>query len=676
MLAWLVAAASIALPTPAHAAIQQEPPASDEPPPEEPDCDPDDPDDPDCEPPAIRIIGAGGGGGSGSGVTFDWNGPGRLDYGIYDHGCKNIPDELGRLIRANQPLIASVMPQALQWDGALAAVRARIAAEPAMRAAYEAARDLDPKADMPLDLAATDVSLAQLFASVEKSPDNPMRLFNLAGALSREGMANEALAITARIRALGKLPDMPLDINDAAALDYQEGYAEMLRGNLAAAKSRFGSVIGQEPFLNSAAHSLALIQSHEGAGTAARATYQAGMWRFKPKYLVACGGSVDDVRPPVDDMFDTSMGVEPRLVEFWHPDKATDLEPFYKQMGALAQSRMAIVEPLRQRMIAMGDNARFAGGTGDPYDDWAEKLTQLISGLDEDEPYVLQAQDALESARRVAGRIAGENQVFVLERVVQLAMQPGNHCPTYRSLISNGIQGVLPHAERLEAAFREYARVWYKMATGLTSNIGDPEWFEYNDVALRAELESMNLGMLVEIMGLYGFPADLVKECPEEFVDMFAAQVPPAEPADPCTELFGNMTLKHTIAMPKGAPGPKFDVEVGCKEIKVDGEFNMVNVSHGPLGLQMGARTSASFKRGQGFDMFLGVGADAKAFGRSGSAQAGAFVSGDANGLTDLGGRTKLNRVDGTKESMDFGLMAKPTAAPRGPPIRNFRPGP
>jgi hypothetical protein len=254
---------------PSQASAQQDPPPADEPPSsdepsDEPDnrCDPDDPGDPDCR---IYIVGAGGGGGSLGGVTFDWNGPGRLDYGVYDHGCKNIPDELGRLLRMNQPLIASVTPQAMQWDGALAAVRARIAADPAMTKAYEIASSLEARDEMALDLASSDISL-----------DSPLALFNLAGALNRAGMANEALAVTARIRALGKPPVLPLEVNGAAALDYQEGYAEMLRGNLAAAKSRLSSVIGQEPFLNSAAHSLALIQSHEGAGGAARATYQAG----------------------------------------------------------------------------------------------------------------------------------------------------------------------------------------------------------------------------------------------------------------------------------------------------------------------------------------------------------------------------------------------------------------
>ncbi len=644
------------------------------PPPEEEICKPDDPDtadNPECNPP-IRVIGSGAGG-SGAAVTFNWNGPGRIDYGIYDHGCLDYADEFKRLVIANQGLIGSVTPQATSWDQALATMRARLD-EPLMRAVYDAAMDPESKSELTLAVADPDTSLVQLLAAVEKAPDHPTRLFNLAGALNRNGMPNEALAVLARIRELGKPPDPTLGVNPAAAMDYQEGYAEMLRGNLAVATTRFQSTIGQEPFLNAASHSLALIQAHQGNG-AAQETYRAGMWRFKPKYLIVCGGT--DVRPPVDDMYDTSMGKDGKLVEFWHPEIATELKAFFEQVGALAQSRLDIAEPLKQRMIVMGDNARFAG-TDDPYDAWASKLTQLIWGIDEQEPYLLQQQEKVDRAIRNAERIAGHNQAFVLRRVVELVGQPGNHCPTYRSLISQGIQGVRPHAERVEAEMREYARIYYKMETGLASNIGDPEWFEYNDVAFRAELESMNAGMLAMIMVYYGFPADLVIECPEEFVEMFAPQVPPAPPPDPCEQVLGSMTIKHTVALPKGVPGPKFDVEIGCKEIKVDGGFDIVSASSpgGHLALNMGARTSMSFKKGQGFDMFLGVGADAKAFGHSGNVNAGAFVSGDANGLTDLGGRVKQNRVDGTRETMDFGLMAKPTTASRGPQIRNFRAAP
>jgi hypothetical protein len=544
-----------------------------------------------------------------------------------------------------------------------------------MRAFYDAARDNDGKSVIPLVLSDPDVALAQLFASVEESPEHPTRLFNLAGALNWNGMPNEALAVLARIRKLGKLPDPTLEVNASAALDYQEGYAEMLRGDLAAAKGKFGSTISQEPFLNAASHALALVQAQEG-NAAAQVTYRNGMWRFKPKYLVVCGGpGSTDVRPPVDDLFDTSMGKHVALVEFWHPEIATELKPFFEQIGALAESRMAILEPLKQRMVAMSNNPRFANAADDPYDAWAEKMSQLISSLDEDEPYVLQAQKKVDAALQTAGKVSAENQAFVLQRVVELVGQPGNHCPTFRSLVSQAIQGVRPHAERAEAAQREYTRIWYKMATGLLSNIGDPEWYESIDVGLRAEIEGMNLGMLTHTAGLYGFPADLVRECPEEFVQMFAQQVPPAPPADPCTEILGNNTLNHKIAMPKGVPGPKFNVSIGCKEIKVDGEFSLISASSpgGVASLDLGARTSMSFKKGAGFDMFLGVGADAKIHTLSGSAQAGAFVSGDANGLRDVGGRVKQNRVDGTKDTMDFGLMAKPSTAPRGPTIRAFR---
>lgn len=597
-----------------------------------------------------------------------------MDFGVYDHGCLDYADEFQRLVGLNRGLVGSVPSRAVTWDQALAAVRGRLD-EPLMRAFYEAARDNGGKSVIPLVMSDPDVGLAQLFASVEKSPEHPTRLFNLAGALNQNGMPNEALAVLAHIRGLGKLPDPTLGVKASAAMDYQEGYAEMLRGNLAAAKAKFGSTIAQEPFLNAASHSLALVQAQEGSG-AAQVTYRNGMWRFKPKYLVVCGdpGSTD-VRPPVDDMFDTSMGKDVALVEFWHPEIATELKPFFEQMGALAESRMAILEPMKARMIALSDNPRFANSDDDAYDAWAEKMSQLISSLDEYEPYVLQAQKKVDAALEAAGKVSAENQAFVLQRVVALAGQPGNHCPTFRSLISQGIQGVRPHAERAEAAQREYARIWYKMATGLLSNIGDPEWYESIDVGLRAEVEAMNLGMLAHTMGLYGFPADLVVECPEEFVQMFAPQVPPAPPADPCTELLGNNTLNHKIAMPKGVPGPKFNVSIGCKEIKVEGDFSLISASSpgGVASLDLGARTSMSFKKGEGFDMFLGVGADAKLHTLSGSAQAGVFVSGNANGLTDTGGRVKLNRVDGTKETMDFGLMAKPSTAPRGPPIRQFR---
>jgi hypothetical protein len=630
---------------PTLAASQDEPapraaPDPAPPPPRDGTCDNDLAGDPDC---LIHIIA--GAGSAGGAVSFNWNGPGRIDYGVYDTGCLDYEREFRQLVGANKGLIGSVAPQATSWEQTLERVRAGVA----------------------------DPFLGALLADVEQAPDDPMKLFNFAGALNRYGMVNEALAVTARIRALGPAPAQPLEINAAAALDYQEGYALMLLGNLVAAKSKFGSTIASEPFLNQASHALALIQAQEG-NPAASTTYRDGMWRFKPKYLVICGDpGTSDVRPPVDDMYDTSMGKDVRLVEFWHPEIASELAPFFEQIGALAESRTPPFESLKQRMVEMSTDPRYATDRDDPYDAWAENLSQLINGLDEYEPYVLQAQAKLDAAMKAAGEVSAENQAYILERVVAMVGQPGNHCPTYRSLISQGIQGVRPHAEAAEAAANEYARIWYKMATGLASNIGDPEWFEQIDVGLRAEIEARNLGLLATMAGLYGFPADLVRECPEEFVQMFAPQVPPAPPADACDQLMGNMKLQHSFGMPQGAPGPKIDVSVGCNEIQVKAKWNVVSVS-APGGLaefEMGARAEGTFTRGKGFDIFAGVGADTSIAGVSGSARSGVFMSGDAVGLTDAGGRVKLD--NGTTDTMDFSLMAKPATPRRGPPLHKYR---
>lgn len=647
----------------------------------------------DDTPPQCRILVTGTGGGGSSAATFNWNGPGRLDFGIYDHGCLNYGDEFRELVNDNKGLIGSVAAQDVSWEETLERLRAR-ASEPKFKAGYKTAGDILAEKATPEAGAATSIglgeseaALAQLFAMVEKSPDDAGALFNLASALSINALPNESLAVIARIRTLKERPALPLGVDAGAALDYQQGYAEMLRGNLAAAKAAFQKTIAQEPFINEAAQGLALIQAHEGNAAQGKRTYLGGMWRFKPKYLIACGDvGVEDVRPPVDDMFDTSMGVEGKLVEFWHPDIAGNLEPFFKMVGALSTSTLARAEPLRQRMVALGNNPRFAGGTEDPVDAFSEKMSQLIAGLDENEPYVVKERDAVDRAMRAAERIAGQNMSFVLERVNQLAMQGGNHCPTYRSLISQGIQGVRPYAERVEAAQREYARVWYKMATGLNSNIGDPEWFEYNDVALRAELETMSAGLLATISAYYGFPADLVRECPEEFVEVpYGLEEVPE--GDRCKEIFGNLKVKQSVGMPEGLPGPKFTAEVSCDSIKAEGEFNILEGNYGALGTSMGGHASAEFRKGGEFLLFTGPKVDASVaggLGGEGSVKTGAFIKGNRDGLEDLGGRIELegraNVLSGSvagKDEMDFGLLSPPAKpVQRGPPIRTPKPRP
>ena len=173
------------------------------------------------------------------------------------------------------------------WQQTLDNLRARLS-DPKIQAGYETGNKLatektaaDVGVPATLALGEPEAALGQLYAAVEKSPDNAGTLFNLAAALSINGLANESLAVIARIHSLNRTPALPLGVNADAALDYQEGYAEMLRGNLAAAKTGFQKAMGQEPFINEAAHGLALIQAHEGNAAQGKHTYLGGMWRLR-----------------------------------------------------------------------------------------------------------------------------------------------------------------------------------------------------------------------------------------------------------------------------------------------------------------------------------------------------------------------------------------------------------
>jgi hypothetical protein len=642
--------------------------------------------------PEIRIIGTGGGGGGSGAVTFDWDGPDTVAYGIYDHGCLPWVQEFEQLVDRGRPLVGSVRPAARTWQATLAAARG-VLNEPKGKAGYAAVKEFASLKRPDLFSAGAAVSLmngdpeaalAQLLAGVEQAPDDPDLLFNFAASLAQRELPNESLAAIQRLRGLKQLPSLPDGVDPEAALAYMTGYNQMLLGQLADAKANFGRTIAQGPYLYEAKRALALVQAHEGNTGQAKDTYLAGMWRFTPKQLVFCGGSrEDDVRPPVDDMFDTSMGVDGKLVDFWLPDKASDLARFLEMAGSLATERLGRAEPLKQRMIAMGDNPKFAD-TDTPYNAWADKMTQLISGLDENEPYVLAAKDTVDRAFEQAGQVSGTNQAFVLERIVELSVTPGNHCRTFRSLISSGIQGVLPHAERLEAAQREYARVWYKIATGLNAKIGDPEWHEYNDVALRAEIESMNAGLLSEMMSLFAFPTDVVMECPEDPPaegDMLGQ--PPAPPGSPCDQIFGDLKISHSFEVPGRTGGPKIGYEVGCEKISANIEYDLLSSSASGFGTALGGFASVEIGRKGDYSIFAGARGEASGPGASGGIKSGLYLEGNNGGVTEVGGRVSLEAKAGfgklsksASDDMKFNLLPDPPKASRGPGLKAFDPGP
>ena len=177
-----------------------------------------------------------------------------------------------------------------------------------------------------------------------------------------------------------------------------------------------------------------------------------------------------------------------------------------------------------------------------------------------------------------------------------------------------------------------------------------------------------------------------MQECPEEFVEIPYGQEATPE-GDPCKEIFGNLKVKQSVGMPEGLPGPKFTAEVSCDSIKGEAEFNLLEGNAGIFGTSLGAHASAEFKKGGDFMLFAGPRIDAGAggggLGLEGGIKTGAFISGNRDGLENLGGRIELegkaSGLSGSvalKDEMDFGLLSTEKPVSRGPPVRTPPPRP
>jgi len=642
---------------------------------------------------SIRIVGAGGGGSSSGFVSFNWNGPTKAAYGIYDHGCLAWKDEFDEFVSNGQGLVSGLTPSARSWQATLATARnaltdaqAKAAYADVKQFASVARPDLfSAGAATSLQLGEPKAALAQLLAGIEATPTDPDLLFNFAASLAQQSLPNESLAAIQQLRGLGKLPALPDSIDPEAALSYLTGYNEMRLGRLGAAKANFSRAISKGPFLNEAKHALALVLAHEGNTAQAKQTYKDGLWRFTPKQYVNCvAGSDDDVRPPIDDMFDTSMGIEGKLVDFWLPDIASDLRPFLEMMMKISEHRNTLIEPLKQRMIAMGSNPNPKFADNDtPYNAWAIKMTALIHGLDEEEPYVLALQASLDQAREDVKKVLGPNMGVVVQRTIELALTPGNHCREIRGLVSNAVHGNKSAVERYIAAQREYARVWYKMATGLNAKIGDAEWHEFNDVQLREGLEAMNLDLLTTVASFYGIPNES-EDCPEPAQTVSGVNQPPVPNGSPCDQLFGDLKIGHSFEVPGRTNGPKISYEVGCDKIKADIQYDLLSGSAKGFGTAMGGIASIEIGRKGDYSVFAGARMEASGpLGASGGIKSGLYLEGDNAGVTEFGGRVGIEGKAGYgkfsksgSDDMKFNLLPEPPTPPRGPRLKSFAPKP
>ncbi|HEY7739557.1 MAG TPA: hypothetical protein VIB01_02975 [Steroidobacteraceae bacterium] len=636
----------------------------------------------------VSVIPGGPGGGSGP-VDFDWDGPGRADFGIYDHNCLRYEDEFRSFVGAGAPFIGSVQPAATDWPSALARVRAMLD-DPQARKAYEAAGQF-ASPQLPDHYTAGAVAsllngdpvaaLAQLYAGVEKSPDNPDLLFNFAGTLAQAGFANESLAVIARLESRGAVLEMAAGANPDAAVSYLKGFNEMLLGRLGEAATHFGNAKQLDPFLNEAGQALALVQAHQGSGSQAKITYRDSLWRFKPKMLVYCGASArgeetDEVRPPVDDMFDTSMGTPGELVRFQHPNSINDLERFHEEMTSRAQERLQLQKPWNARVEQLGPSLALHVDL-DPEAAHADKMSLLIGTLDEEEPYVVWLREQEWAAAQAAGAASGEAKSGILRKSTQ-AIMAGSRitCADWKNWVNRAIAETGPAARQAELALRRFVRDWYRIATGLNAKIGHPEWHEWQSLQLRAEVENFNAQMLLFMSQLYGFT--YVKDChdPEDLAGEFGG--PPAEAGSPCSALFGDLSVSHSMEIPGG---PKFGFDIGCEKIKVEVEGDLLKGGSHGFGTALGGFASLEVTRSGDYSIFAGARGEASGPGMGGGVKSGFYLEGGPAGVKEMGGRVNMSAKAGfgqlaqsAGDDMKFNILPSTPKASRGPALKSFRP--
>lgn len=630
--------------------------------------------------------------------SFDWDGPDEFRYGIYDHGCLEPDDEYAELVRTAKGFVGAVQPRTVAFADALATAK-KLLSVPEARAQYDAAGDFasaeHPRryvAGAAIRAVAGDPfgAMAQLLAGIDAAPDDPDVLLGLAAVLAEAGMPNESLAFLGRLRETGKTPAMAMGLSAEGAVAYLSGYDEMLRGKLPEAKTKLQQAIRAEPLLNEARRALSLVQAHEGAGGAGARTYLDGMWRFIPRKRLLCGGTADDSqRPSVDEMFDTSKGVPGKLVEFRHPRGPDDLPKFFEMLGRFSEHYAAIQDAQGQRAIRLG--ASLPQGRGNdttPYDAWADGMSVLLGGLDEQEPLILKLEADMDASQRDAEAAVARAAAKAGKKAIALAVGSASQdlCPQLKDILSQGMAEARPWLVHYETMQRRYAKTLHRMQTGLNAHIGDPRWHAYNDAALRSELAARSLGLISSMLDGYGTVqaqvGDLACAARDEAAEGSEAEV---EGGPSCPSGMRNMAYKFAFELPgkRAGPRPKLGFQVDCEKIALDLELDLVAVDGGLAEFGLGGFAQIEMYHSGEWSLFMGPRVGGSIGGSGASFKDGLWVKAAADGtITELGGRVSADAtlrtprgdsLNAPVDDMVFNLLPEPPKPQRGPRIKAFR---
>lgn len=536
-------------------------------------------------------------------------------------------------------------------------------------------------------------TLACLLLAADMAPGDFSVLANLAASALGMRRANEAVALLAEAGKLAPPPGGVWGLSGENLLAYLHGYALMLRGDYAAAKSLLQGVVESEPHLKEAALTLALVQAR--LGDEPRRAFLQGVWRHRGKLIVRKEpperspeetvtsddrdpyADGDSVAPSMADLYDLSRGTPGLLPRVERPGTTLDLmgmagpygEAMVEAMNYAAALRNDIAAPAVAAFRQSAGQSLHARRMSDLYDR-ATILMYQVPQLDQavrERRRLRDRLDALTERGYAQARAAQEPIRQRLGELLQIDGRPtAEEARTINAQMCATTQAVIDSVDPvLDAYHRALQREWNLRSSymhGMLAHIGEPML----RTALVAEAESVRMNMHVDQLSAVLNLASSV-DCLEDPVP-FGPEPGERGRGPACDE----QAARHSLEL---------DLEVMSMEISCDSVSLEVEPAKllGPLGE---ASVSVELSASVSGEVTAFVGPKAGTVG-VGTVKGGMFVSATTKEFTGFGFKTETKGTTATagpvktKHRLDesvINFVPGPSAGePPGPlpPFRN-----
>lgn len=601
----------------------------------------------------------------------------------------NVEEELGALRSANEGLVGSVARQPVTFAAALAKARAlaKSAVEPAaFAAALKALPDNEPAtlrlfAFAQLTARKPSVAFALLVAAHDRQPQSPDALSDLAGMLAGFGYANESLAFLDELAARNALPSPPMGISGRDAVDYIRGYALARLGDTTAAKPLLRAVAARQPVLAEAARMMAVLSEDPAEQ---RKYLLMGVWRHRAPLMVASGTEpgqpesdpvvageevLIDLRSLIDPA-KGKRGKQPLMHYAQTVLQANDLVPKMDAAKKAADDRHRAIEESRVRPRGYVHTDVSVEET------WGYRIHELASSIDRRDARLRE----LDRRRRTAGREredartkitkqrdkdAGEAlraymQECVARKYTPTTAQMGE---SMRPAFQAALAQMTPYINREDLANREWFAEWHFLTTAIVAQIGDAGWHEYSRLAIEKERWQVysRLLHLVQMHASVGQHPMITQEPGEVSTE------PEEEAVEKCdgdkSISFGTSTLPGGQALPF-----EFGIEMTCEGMSVEAAVD-TRIPGISLSAEIGGNNDGEFTAFVGPKAEAALG-DKNIVAFTGAAKAGAYVTGNREGITDAGVKyevkvgTKIGAITGAQKVAEGAVSFFPAPEP------------